>query len=315
LCVDRIKDSELEGVDLSTWHYALNGAEPVAPEVLRRFQARFARWGLRPEALNPVYGMSEAALAVTFSDTTAPFRATRFDREALARGRAVEAADGVEIVSVGVAVPRFEIQVRDVDGQPAPEGAVGRVWTQGPSLMTGYLDQPDATARALVDGWLDTGDLGFVYAGELYLTGRAKDVLILRGRNHAPHPVEQACDGVAGVRTGCAAAVSHRPEGAAHEHLMVFVEATAEASDAERAAMPAACADAVVQATGLACEQVIVLDPGTLPRTSSGKIRRAETLRQFLAAELAPPDRVTLLKVAGLFAKSALGHVKARRGG
>lgn len=313
LCTDRIKDEELEGVDLSNWHYALNGAEPVAPEVLRAFQARFARWGLRPEALNPVYGMSEAALAVSFSETTAPFTSTVFDREALAGGRAVAVDDGVEIPSVGVAVPGFTLEVRDADQRPVASGTVGRVWAKGPSLMDGYLDQPEATARALVDGWLDTGDLGFMHDGQLYLTGRAKDVLILRGRNHAPHPVEQAVDGLPGARTGCAAAVSHRPEGQPHEHLHLFVEVTKAATAAERAALPEAAKAAVLAATGLACDAVHVLDAGTLPRTSSGKIRRQETLRLHQGGALTAPDRITPLRVAGMMARSALGHARSKR--
>jgi acyl-CoA synthetase (AMP-forming)/AMP-acid ligase II len=174
LCVTRVSDAEMEGADLSGWRTALNGAESVAPSVLRAFCDRFARWGFRPEALTPVYGLSEAALAVTFSDLDRPFRGRRFDREGLSRDRAArEAPDGREIVSVGRAVPGFRLRIVDEMGRELPEGRVGRVWAQGPSLMDGYLGDPEATARALRDGWLDTGDLGFLREGELYLTGRA----------------------------------------------------------------------------------------------------------------------------------------------
>ncbi|MFN7145984.1 MAG: FAD-dependent monooxygenase, partial [Myxococcota bacterium] len=216
LCVDRVTDAEMDGVDLSRWRYALNGAEPVSPATLRRFVDRFGRWGLRREALTPVYGLAEASLAVTFSTLDAPFRTVRFDRDALADGRAVPAPDGVELVSVGTPLPGTAVD--------APVDRVGPVRVSGPSLMRGYLHQPERTAAVLRDGWLDTGDLGFLHGGELFLTGRAKDVLILRGRNHAPHEIEQAVDIVEGVRAGCAAAVAWRPEDAEEERLVVFVE-------------------------------------------------------------------------------------------
>mgnify|MGYP002632571138 CR=1 FL=1 len=296
LCVQKVKDEEMEGVDLSHWRMALNGAEPVAPEVLRAFTERFARWGFSANALTPVYGLSEAALAISFSDVNTPFVTTHFDPVALSEGRAVPDPEGVELVSVGKALPEFDIEVRE-----------GIIWTRGPSLMKGYLGRPDLTATALVDGWLNTGDLGFFHEGELYVTGREKDVLILNGRNHAPHPVEQAADHVQGVRTGCAAAVSFRPEGAASETLVLFVERNKGAT-----VDPSLVAASVLERCGLRCGQVVIVDPGTLPRTSSGKLRRSEALRLHRAGELAAPDEVTLLHVAGIFARSAAAFFRAR---
>lgn len=302
LCVDRITDEELDGVDLSGWRFALNGAEPVAPETLRRFLARFARWGLRPEALTPVYGLAEATLGVSFSDPYTPFRTLRFDRAALGEGRVVPDPQGVELVDLGTPLAGVEID--------APVGRVGPVRVRGPSVMVGYLHQPERTAAAIQDGWLDTGDLGFLHEGHLFLTGRAKDVLILRGRNHAPQEVEHAVDRVEGVRTGCAAAVSYRPEGADHEQLVVFVEARSARPD-----LAEACKEAVLQATGLLPDLVVLIEPGTLPRTSSGKIRRGEALRRWLAGELIPPDRVTPWHLAGALARGTLAHWRARWGG
>ena len=299
LCVDRVTDAEMEGVDLSHWRLALNGAEPVSPATLRRFVARFSRWGLRPEALTPVYGLAEASFAVTFSDWRTPFRTVRFDRAALAEGRAEPDDAGTELVSVGPPLPGVEIDV--------PVDRVGPVRVRGPSVMAGYLHQPERTAATVVDGWLDTGDLGFLHEGELYLAGRAKDVVILRGRNHAPHEIEQAVDAVEGVRTGCAAAVAWRPEDAEEEQLVVFVEArTGTEGLADR------CRDAVLEATALLPALVVVLAPGTLPRTSSGKIRRAETLRLWLAGELVPPEQVGPWMLAGALARGTLAHWRVR---
>ena len=318
LCVHRIADAEMEGVDLSSWQTALNGAEAVAPSVLRAFVDRFARWGFRPEALSPVYGLSEAALAVTFSGLAEPFRSRRFDRDGLSRGAACEVADGREIVSVGRPVPGFRLRILDEAGRELPAGRVGRVWITGPSLMEGYLDDPAATARAMRDGWLDTGDLGFLQAGpegeELFLTGRAKDVVILNGRNYAPDEIERAVDGLPGVRTGCAIAASWLPENAEGEVLALFVEAARGACGDDLAALPERCREAVIGATGLSVDRVEVLAPGTLPRTSSGKLRRQEALRLYLAGTLAPPDPVTPLRMAKAMARSGLAYGRLRWG-
>ena len=313
LCLTRISDTEMEGVDLSSWHTALNGAEAVSPPVLRAFCERFARWGFRPEALTPVYGLSEAALAVTFSDLGAPFRSVRVEREALAReGLALETEEGREIVSVGRPLPGFDLEIRDEEGRRLPPGRVGRVWIQGPSLMDGYLDAPEATARALRDGWLDTGDLGFLRGGELYLTGRAKDVVILRGRNHAPEEIERALESVPGVRTGCAVAASWLPEDADGERLVLLVEEARNASPQQLESLPEACREAVLGSVGLEVDEVVVLEPGTLPRTSSGKLRRQEALRLWLAGELQPPEPVTPLRMAGAMARSGLAYARYR---
>jgi acyl-CoA synthetase (AMP-forming)/AMP-acid ligase II len=345
LCTARVRDEELEGVDLSSWRVALNGAEAVAPRALRAFGDRFARWGLRAEALTPVYGLSEAALAVTFSDLDRPFSTGRFDRAALAAGRAAHPdPEGIELPSLGRPLPGFAVAVlpeedgeaageappaiastppRPADGiepeprgeppaPPLPEGRVGRVWVAGPSLMAGYLGLPDASAEVLRDGWLDTGDLGFLLGGELYLTGRAKDVIVLRGRNHAPEELEHAVAGIPGARPGCAVAASWLPEGEDAERLLLFVETARGAAEAERAALPAACREAALAATGLEPDGVIVLAPGTLPRTSSGKLRRRETLRRHLAGELNPPDPVNPVRLAGALARSQLAFARAR---
>jgi len=313
-CLTRIADEEMAGADLSAWQVALNGAEAVVPAVLRAFGERFARWGFDARALTPVYGLSEAALAVTFSEVGRLFRSRSFDREALAaRGEARPEEGGREIAAVGRPLPGVRLALRDEQGRELPEGRVGRVWVRSPSLMTGYFGDPAATARVLREGWLDTGDLGFLHEGELYLTGRAKDVLLLRGRNHAPEEVERAVAGVAGVRTGCAVAASWLPESAAGEVLGLFVEAARDASPDERAGLPAACRAAVLAATGLALDEVVVLAPGTLPRTSSGKLRRAETLRLHLASAFSPPDPVTPLRLAGAMARSGLAFARLRR--
>jgi len=314
LCVDRIADDELDGVDLSCWRVALNGAEPVAPRVLRAFAERFQRWGFRSSALTPVYGLSEAALAVTFSDLDQPFRVRCFDRSSLAAdGVALPCGDGIELVSVGKPLPDFELRIEDDDGRSLAEGEVGQVVVRGPSLMEGYLGQPEATRAVLRRGWLETGDLGFVLDGELYLTGRAKDVLIMRGRNHSPTEVEQAVEGVEGVRVGCAVAASWWPEGGEREHLLLLVEARREVDPSRYPSLASACARAARAGSGLEPDVVEVLAPGTLPRTSSGKLRRREALQRWLAGTLDAPQAVTPLRLAGAVARSTLAFASLAR--
>ena len=316
LCVEKIRDDELDGVDLSSWRIGLNGAEPVVPRVMRRFQRRFEPWGLRPETLTPVYGLSEATLAVTFSSLDGPLVSRTFDREALSqRGQAVESTDGQEIASVGMPIDGFELRILDSKKRDLPANQVGRLWIRGPSLMEGYFDRPDATDEVLEDGWLDTGDLGFLYRGELYLTGRAKDVLILRGRSHSPTEVEASVDHVDGVRTGCSVAVSWLPDGADGEVMLLLVETQRGVPHDSFEEIADRCRAAVRAATGLTADLIEVVAPGTLPRTSSGKLRRQEALRRYLNHELSPPDRVTALRLAGAAVRSSLELARMRWNG
>jgi acyl-CoA synthetase (AMP-forming)/AMP-acid ligase II len=314
LAVRRIRDEELDGVDLSPWRLALCGAEPVSPAVLRRFTARFAAYGLDPAAPTPVYGLSEATLAVTFGAVRRRFAVAAIDPVRLARTG--EVADGPrELASVGRPIPGMEVEIRDSAGAARPDGRLGRIWVRGPSLMLGYLGNDAATRAVLRDGWLDTGDLGFVRDGELYVAGRAKDAIVLRGRNHAPQEFEDALDGLAGLRPGGAVAVGVVPDGADGEELALLVErerATRPGPVEPAEALAERIRAAVLERTGIRPHQVRLLAPGTLPRTSSGKLRRGEARRRFLAGTLAPPAKVTPLRLAGEVLRSRLALVRAK---
>jgi acyl-CoA synthetase (AMP-forming)/AMP-acid ligase II len=310
LCLKRVKDAELEGVDLSGWRHALNGAEPVSVETLRRFSERFSRWGFQPGSLRPVYGMSEASLAVTFPPAGRGPRALGVDSRVLATER--RAVDGSrDVVSVGRPVPGFEVCVRDELGHTLEERRVGRVFVRGPSVMAGYFGHPEATADALdAEGWLDTGDMGFEADGELFLTGRAKDLVIIRGANHAPQEFEECLEGVEGLRTGCAVALGFTPEGEQDEALLIL----AEHAPGERGeGLEERVREAVLAGTGVRPHTVEVLEPGTLPRTSSGKPRRSEALRRYLAGKLTAPKKVGTVGLVVEMARSALAFVRAGR--
>ncbi len=308
----RVSDRDLEGLSLASWRLALDGAEPVSGEAMRRFAMRFERHGFDPGALVPVYGLSEAALAVTFASPGRPPAGRRVDPARLARDGVVAPGDR-ELVSVGAPVPGVEVEVRSEEGAPLEEGRLGRIWVRGPALMQGYLGDPAATAAALRDGWLDTGDLGFVADGELFVHGRAKDVVIVRGANHAPDEFEAPLARVPGLRPGCAVAAGFTPDGDG-EALLILAERARDA-DGDDAGLEGRIRRAVLEATGIAPHTVRVLAPGTLPRTSSGKLRRQEAVRRLLAGALEPPHRVGALRLALEAARSQLAYARARRRG
>lgn len=311
LCTEKIRDDDLRGVDLSHWRVALCGAEAVVPAVLERFAGRFRDYGFRHEALTPVYGLSEAALAVTFSAIDKPYRSRPTASDHQPQGSKPGRNCGT-LVSVGRPLSGFEVELRDETGEMLGEGQEGRIWVRGPSLMREYLNQAEATASALQAGWLDTGDLGFLMDGELYVSGRAKDVLIVRGANHSPDEIEAAVSELSGVRTGCAAAVGYLPETAEGEEVWLFVERARE-SGQEDEELIEACNRQALSHTGIALDRVEVLAPGTLPRTSSGKIRRQRALEQFVSGELLPPEPVTSVRMLRAMGRSLWARIRQPR--
>jgi fatty-acyl-CoA synthase len=307
LCLDRIRDEELEDVDLSSWRVILNGAEAVTAGVQRRFNKRFARWGLRPSALTPCYGMAEASLGVTFKPARTLFHSLGVDADKLALDGVV-APGRKELVSVGRPLSGVEVEIRDAAGMSLPPGRVGHVFLRGPSVMMGYFGRTDLTDQAIHHGWLDSGDLGFTHDGELYVCGRHKDVVVVRGANHAPEEFEAALEGLAGVRVGCAVAVGFVPAGEDGEALAMLVETTTDAP----ATLSDDVASRVQERTRIRPAHVELLPPGTLPRTSSGKLRRREARTQWLASTLSPPKKVTASRLLAAAAHGELRHARAR---
>ena len=288
----RLHDDELAGLDLSSWRIAFNGAEPVDPVTLQRFAARFAPHGLAATTLFPVYGLAEHTLAVTFPPLLSEPVTDVIDRVALTvHGRAEPVAaardDAFRCVSVGVALPGVHVRIV-LDGQEAPERAVGEIVVKSASVMQGYFNDATATAATLRDGWLYTGDLGYIANGQLFITGRAKDLILKDGRNYYPQDLEAAAFDVDGVRAGRAVAFSveravQEADGAAREERVVLVcEVTATADRTTAAARVAA---AVAQRVGFRPDEVVLCSGGALPLTSSGKVQRTETKRRYLEGD------------------------------
>ena len=318
LCVRKVPDESLEGLDLSSWRCALNGAEPVSPDTLERFVKRFGPCGFRREALLPVYGLAECSVALCFPPVGRGPLVDRVERGAFeAQGEARRARDddpgALRFVSVGKALPEHEVRVLDGEGRPVGgERIVGRLAFRGPSMTTGYFNKPEATAAIRVDGgFLDSGDLAYVADGETYIAGRLKDLIIAAGRNLVPQEIEEAASTVPGVRKGCVVAVGVAQEALGTEGLVVVAE-TRETEAAARDRIASAITERVAEAVGVPPERVVLVPPGTVPKTSSGKIRHAETKRLLADGTFGRPARTPLARRARILAVLALHELRLR---
>lgn len=275
LAARKITDAELQGVDLSPWRVALNGAEPIQAETARAFVDRFQPYGFRPGSMYPAYGLAEATLAVTLNPQGRGILTKSVDLKALQTDDRVQSGSDT-LVSSGRVIQNVEVRIASSTGDALPDGVQGRVLLRGPAVMTGYFGRPPRG-----EAWHDSGDLGFFEAGELYITGRSQDLIIVGGRNLHPHDLEATVSAVAGVRPGCVAAFG--VEEAGTQSLVVLAEARKPGESLERQIQTALQAHAGLLA------KIVVLPPRTLPKTPSGKIRRQESRRRFLAGELKPP--------------------------
>jgi acyl carrier protein len=314
LCLKRHGEMELAGLDLSSWRIALNGAEPVSGETLDGFAAAFGSHGLRREALAPVYGLAECSLALTVPPPGRAPRVERVEREAfMTRGRAEPVPGGeratLRFVSCGSPLPGHALRVVDGGGRPLPERRVGRLEFRGPSVTEGYYRNPEATRALFHDGWADSGDFAFVADGELYVTGRGKDMIIRGGRNFYPYELEQAVGELPGVRKGCVAAFGAAEPGGTSEQLVVVAE-TRETDAPARAALEQKIVAQASDVLGVPPDVVLLVPPHAVLKTSSGKIRRAAIRERYRRGTLGAGQRAAWLQVARIAGASALGHLR-----
>jgi amino acid adenylation domain-containing protein len=297
LCARKIRPEDKAGLDLSRWEVAFDGAEPVRAETLDRFAAAFAPCGFRREALFPCYGLAEATLFVTGATRRKAPVVGRFRAPELERHRAVADPDGRPLVSSGRPAPApvgQEVAIVDPDGpRRLPEGGVGEIWVAGPSVAGGYWSRPEpaeSTFRAFTAAgegpFLRTGDLGFLLGGELFVTGRAKDLVIIRGRNHYPQDIELTVEkSHSALRPGCGAAFAVDEGG--EERLVVVQELRREARNADAAEVLEAIRRAVAEEHEVQLQAVALIRTASLPKTSSGKVRRRACRDAFLNGSLA----------------------------
>jgi fatty-acyl-CoA synthase len=278
LAAKRLLQRDVEALDLRSLRVAGCGGEPIHAPTLRDFAERLAPAGFRADAFVTSYGLAESTLAVTLRRARMPLRADLVDAEPLALGVATPAGRDtdkvLEFLSCGVPLPGYELAVLDERGAVLPDRRVGQIAVRGPCVAAGYYENPDATAATWKDGWLHTGDLGYLADGELFVCGRLKDLVIIRGRNFHPHDVESSVRDLPGVRNGTVAAfgISRRGD----ETLVVMAETDGAQPDALRRAIAAR----VYEAIGLEC-RIVLVSPRDLPKTTSGKLQRTKAKRLF----------------------------------
>jgi acyl carrier protein len=295
LCLAKIDDKAIEGLDLSSWRLSLNGAEAVSPHAVEGFCERFAPYGFRRETMYPVYGLAENAVALAFPPPGSPPHIDAVQREALARtGIAAPApADdpaALRFVCCGQAVPDHEIRIVDATGVEVGEREQGRIQFRGPSATSGYFNNPEATRRLFRGGWLETGDLGYFAEGGLYITGRSKDIVIRRGRNIYPDEIERAVGELAGVRRGRVAAFGSPDPANGGERLVVVAELHPRQRVPE-AELLAEINRICSEVAGSPPDAAQLVPAGTILKTSSGKLRReaCRTLFETGKLEHEPP--------------------------
>ncbi len=273
--------------DLSRWRIAGNGADMIRPDVMQNFVDAFQGAGFKASAFLPSYGLAEATLAVSIMPPGEGIRVELVEETQLSGAAAKQ--DRPQryraIVNCGKPVRDMAIEVREEDGTPLPDRAIGKVWCKGPSIMEGYFRDPESTTACMVDGWLDTGDMGYMSDGYIYIVGRAKDMIIVNGKNHWPQDIEWAVEQLPGFKAGDIAAFAITTPGG-EETPAVLVQCRSS-DENERVRLREEIREKVRSVTGMNCV-IELIPPRTLPRTSSGKLSRAKARNLYLAGEIKP---------------------------
>ncbi|MBV6422547.1 MAG: Polyketide synthase PksJ [Steroidobacteraceae bacterium] len=293
-------ERSFEDLDLSSVRLIFNGAEPISVDLCEEFLARMEPAGLARTAMFPVYGLAEASLAVSFPPVGRPYRSICFDRHRMGVGNAPPRIaqthrDAMELMAVGAAIPYCELQLVDDAGQPVPGGHVGHILIRGENVTRGYYEDPQTNAAMITaDGWVRTGDLGLIDDGDLYITGRAKEIIFVNGQNYYPHDLESIALRAPGLELGKVVAAGVRPRGAQADQLVVFVLHRSDMADF----LPTATevARLVNEHTGLEVAEVVPVK--RIPKTTSGKIQRHLLEDAYIDGEFAA-DLAELARLRG----------------
>lgn len=302
LCVRKVDPSRIEGLDLSSWRVAANGAEKVYPRTLEQFSEKFAPYGFNRTAMMPVYGLAESTVGLAIPPVGRGFIIDRVDRKAFEEERKAvpsTSKQALEFVSCGGPIENHEIRIVDEEDNVLPERHIGTLQFRGPSNMQGYYNNPRATRAALHDGWIDSGDLAYEVEGEVYITGRRKDLIIKAGRNLYPVEIEELVSQIPGVRQGCVAAFGVTNNETGTEELVIVAE-TREKSKSEVAKIVNAINESVSNALDIVPDHIKMTPPRSVPKTSSGKLQRAACKTMYVEGKLGKfqiPASVQMIKL------------------
>ncbi len=296
LCLRRITDEEMEGLDLSSWRFAFNAAEPVSPETITAFQRRFAKWGLRKNVISPSYGLAECSVGVSITTPGEPWRSHRLDRELFTRTGEARAADHdglapLVVVGCGLPIPDHDLRVVDAAGLELADSHEGQLQFRGPSATSGYYRNPQATKGLFAGEWVNTGDRAYLSEGMVFITGREKDIIIRGGRNISPYELEQAVGDLEGVRRGCVAVFGSLDQASGTERVVVLAETRGNDASAHEL-LKKKINDLAVSLIAAPADDIVLAPPHTVPKTSSGKIRRVAARDYYERGPTSRPQSV-----------------------
>jgi 1-acyl-sn-glycerol-3-phosphate acyltransferase len=304
LCLNKVADADLEGLDLSSLRMVANGAEPVSPQTLRRFVERFRRYGFPRGAVAPVYGLAECSVGLAFPPLGRGPLIDRVSRDRLSGAGAAEPAGPneprpLEMVACGQPLPGHEIRIIDEAGHELGDRREGRLEFRGPSVTRGYFRNEAKTRELLHDGWADSGDRAYVAGGDVFITGRVKDIIIRAGRHLYPQEIEEAVANIPGIRKGGVAVFSVSDPSVGTERVVVLAE-TREIDPAGKEELRASAHETVTDIAGTPPDEIVLAPPHTVPKTSSGKIRRSAAKELYSRGEVGAPQSALWLQVVRL---------------
>lgn len=314
LCVTKIRDKDIEGLDLSCWRVALNGAEAVSAQTVKRFITRFAPLGFRRETMFPVYGLAECTVGLAFPPLGRAPVIDRIQRDSLTgEGIALPAGDGdenaVSIVASGQPLSGHEIRIVDDQDRELPDRQEGHLQFRGPSATSGYYRQPAATRVLFHDDWLESGDRAYTVDGDIYITGRQKDIIIRAGRNIYPEEIEEELGHVDGVRTGRVAVFGSSEPESGTERLIVVAE-TRLGDDRARQLLREKLTAMTSDLAGTPPDDVILAPAGTVLKTSSGKLRRSDCCALYEQNEIGKPRTALWWQITRLGLRSLRPQIR-----
>lgn len=313
-CCRRLTDEVLEGLDLSSWRLAFNGAEPVSPKTILDFEKRFLPFGFRPEATTPVYGLAESSVGLAFPPMERGAVIDRVKRRPLIESdKAIIAADDersvLQFVACGRPLPGHQIRIVDENDRELPDRHQGELQFKGPSVTSGYFRNPEKNRTLFKGEWLDSGDLAYIANGDIFITSRIKDMIIRGGRNIYPHELEEVVGSITNVRQGCVAVFGVQDRDSGTEHLVVLAE-TRKTKPEIKEQLRRQIIDTTVDLLDLPPDNVCIAAPGTVLKTSSGKIRRAACKELYEKGEIDKPKRALWLQLLRLFVAGIIPQIR-----